>query len=298
MNFIEWELLENPMDICLLNGKYILENNINLFNITFKRNEDYELIGILNGFMDEIIGNKIDNFFKSIKNNKIVIKSLYEDMDIIFRYNVKNYNFNQVYYTIKLDILYLNMGEIDEENLEWISKWYINGSDLILLRDPTYTLENGSKYTGEMLPRILKDSTQVVTCLITLKGYEAIKAEITDVTEQYFLDAWGSTYVESAQAWLANYLQCELESVGKKRTYMWSPGQHKFDLSNQKVVFDILQPEEEGCTLNESYMMSPVKTGSGIWGVLDVDAKDLLLPCDYCELAEKCPSAKTGCAET
>ena len=159
-------------------------------------------------------------------------------------------------------------------------------------------LENGSKYTGEMLPRILKDSTQVVTCLITLKGYEAIKAEITDVTEQYFLDAWGSTYVESAQAWLANYLQCELESVGKKRTYMWSPGQHKFDLSNQKVVFDILQPEEEGCTLNESYMMSPVKTGSGIWGVLDMDVEDLLLPCDYCELAEKCPSAKTGCAET
>ena len=124
------------------------------------------------------------------------------------------------------------------------------------------------------------------------------KAEITDVTEQYFLDAWGSTYVESAQAWLANYLQCELESVGKKRTYMWSPGQHKFDLSNQKVVFDILQPEEEGCTLNESYMMSPVKTGSGIWGVLDMDVEDLLLPCDYCELAEKCPSAKTGCAET
>lgn len=146
MNFIEWEMLENPMNICLLNGEYILENNINLFNITFKRNEDYGLIGILNGFIDEINGNKIDNFFKSIKNNKIVIKSLYGNMDIVFRYNIKNYRYNQVYYTIKLDILYLNMGEIDEENLEWISRWYINGSDLILLRDPTYTLEKGSNY--------------------------------------------------------------------------------------------------------------------------------------------------------
>lgn len=159
-------------------------------------------------------------------------------------------------------------------------------------------LENGLKYIGEILPEVLKDATQVVTCLITLKGYEAVRAEITDVTEQYFLDAWGSTYVESAQAWLANYLQCELESVGKKRTYLWSPGQHKFDLSNQKVVFDILKPEAEGCALNESYMMSPVKTGSGIWGILEMDAKDLILPCDYCELAEKCPSVKTGCAET
>lgn len=159
-------------------------------------------------------------------------------------------------------------------------------------------LEGGAKYTGEMLPRIFKDATQIVTCLITLKGYEALKEGISDVTEQYFLDAWGSTYVESAQAWLANYLQCELEIIEKKRTYLWSPGQHKFDLSNQKTVFEILQPEEEGCTLNESYMMSPVKTGSGIWGVVDMGTKDMLLPCNYCELAEKCPTAKTGCAET
>ena len=36
-------------------------------------------------------------------------------MDIVFRYNVKNYNYNQVYYSIKLDILYLNMGEIVDD---------------------------------------------------------------------------------------------------------------------------------------------------------------------------------------
>lgn len=159
-------------------------------------------------------------------------------------------------------------------------------------------LGNGSKYTGELLPIIFKDSTQIVTCLITLKGYEAIKAELTNVTEQYFLDAWGSTYVESAQAWLANYLQCELEIDGKGRTHLWSPGQHKFELSNQKTVFEILQPEDEGCTLNESYMMTPVKTGSGIWGVVNLGTKDMLIPCDFCELASKCPSAKIGCAET
>lgn len=166
------------------------------------------------------------------------------------------------------------------------------------ITDGAVVLENGLKYTGDMLPDIFKDSTQIVTCLITLKGYEAIKEEISNVTEQYFLDAWGSTYVESAQAWLANYLQCELEIDGKRRTYLWSPGQYKFDLSNQKTVFDILKPEEEGCTLNESHMISPVKTGTGIWGVLDMNVKDLLLPCDYCELAEKCPSVKHGCAET
>lgn len=170
--------------------------------------------------------------------------------------------------------------------------------NIVELTEDTAVLENGSKYTGEMVPRILKESSQVVTCLITLKGFDKIKAEVTNITEAYFLDAWGSTYVESAQAWLANYLQCELEIIGKQRTHLWSPGQHKFDLSNQRTVFDILQPEEEGCLLTEKFMITPVKTGTGIWGVLDLGAKDLLLPCDYCELADKCPSVKTGCAET
>ena len=30
-NFIGWEMLEKPIDICLLGGEYLLENNINLF---------------------------------------------------------------------------------------------------------------------------------------------------------------------------------------------------------------------------------------------------------------------------
>lgn len=166
------------------------------------------------------------------------------------------------------------------------------------MTEDTILLDCGAKYTGELLPQILKDATQVVTCLITLKGFEEIKAEAADVTEEYFLDAWGSTYIESAQAWMANYLQCELESVGKKRTYLWSPGQHKFDLSNQKTVFEVLHPEEEGCSLTEKFMISPVKTGTGIWGVVDMNVKELPLPCDYCELADKCPTVKAGCAET
>lgn len=145
-NFIEWEMLEKPINICLLGEEYFLENNINLFNITFKRNDNYGLIGILNGFMDEIIGSKINNFFKSIKNNKIIIKSLYGYRDIIFHYNIKNYNYNQVYFTVKLDILSLEIGEINQENLEWISRWYINGTDLILLRNPKYTLESDNNF--------------------------------------------------------------------------------------------------------------------------------------------------------
>ena len=164
--------------------------------------------------------------------------------------------------------------------------------------EDSVTLESGVKYTGELLPRILKNSKQVVTCLIALKGYEELRSDKDDVTTQYFLDAWGSAYVESAQAWLGNYIECLLESEGKMRTHLWSPGQHKFDLSNQRAIFDLLQPEAEGCGLTDSYMMTPIKSGSGFWGVTDIGTKEMLLPCDFCKCAEKCPTVKIGCAET
>ncbi len=69
-NFIGWEMLEKPIDICLLGGDYLLENNINLFNIIFKRNENYELTAILNGFIDENMGVKsiiFSNLLRIIK---------------------------------------------------------------------------------------------------------------------------------------------------------------------------------------------------------------------------------------
>lgn len=75
-------MLENSINIYLLGGEYLLENNINLFNITFKRNDNYELIGVLNGFMDKIIGSEINNF---LTINYIFIKCirLYRNLHIV-----------------------------------------------------------------------------------------------------------------------------------------------------------------------------------------------------------------------
>lgn len=167
-----------------------------------------------------------------------------------------------------------------------------------MLTEDAVILESGAKYTGEMAAQIFKDAKQIVTCLVVLQGFEAIKAENDNSEVARFLDAWGSTYVESAQAWLGNYLHCELESAGKKRTHLWSPGQQKLDLCNQQTVFEILHPEEEGYSLTEDYVVTLEKAKSGIWGVLDKDATEQLLPCDFCELESKCPLVNMGCAET
>lgn len=158
-------------------------------------------------------------------------------------------------------------------------------------------LEDGKKLSGQMPPMILKDSKQLVSCVISLQGFTEASEQSDDIMIEYFMDSWGSAYVECAQAWLGKHVKEELAKEGLKRTHLWSPGQHRFELTNQRTLFDILRPEEEGCTLTESYMMVPVKSGSGIWGVIDESIENVLLPCDFCALGATCPSSKRGCAE-
>jgi len=44
----------------------------------------------------------------------------------------------------------------------------------------------------------------------------------------------------------------------------YSPGYCGWDLSGQKKLFEHLNPEEIGITLNDSYLMSPLKSVSGV----------------------------------
>ena len=170
-------------------------------------------------------------------------------------------------------------------------------SDIVSVGESEVCLADGVKLSGKMPPKILADSNQLVSCVITLCGFTEVAEKNDDMMIEYFLDAWGSAYVECAQAWLGKYLKEELAKEGFSRTHLWSPGQHRFELHNQRALFDLLKPEEVGCTLTKNYMMVPVKSGSGIWGIVDKDVKSVLLPCDFCSYGATCPASKRGCAE-
>lgn len=165
------------------------------------------------------------------------------------------------------------------------------------IQDNRVILKDGNTYTGEMPPKILKDSEQVITFVVTLHGFTELAEKVDDLMENYFLDTWGSAYVEAAQGWLGKMVLTKLREEGLSRTHLWSPGQHKFSLQNQNTVFRILKPEEYGCILTKNLMMQPIKSTSGIMGIVSPDVKDLLLPCDFCTLGKHCPASKRGCAE-
>lgn len=160
--------------------------------------------------------------------------------------------------------------------------------------EESVTLETGQTITGKMPSRVLEHASDLYAFVVTLDGFEKVKS--SDIMTAFFADTWGSAFVESAQARIGELVSSLVGDEGCIRTHMWCPGQHTFDLKNQNAIFDLLRPEDIGCTLTSKLMMVPVKSASGIMGVVPEGTLDMPKPCDYCPFKSKCPASMNGCA--
>ncbi len=160
--------------------------------------------------------------------------------------------------------------------------------------DTSVLLSSGHRLTGKMVSRAMEHAKEVYLFVITVDGYSDFTAD--DIMVEYFGDTWATSYVEAAQAMFAEEISEQVDQEGLKRTHVWSPGQATFGLSNQRVLFDILSPEDIGCTLTRRMMMVPVKAESGIIGIMPPDVEESLKPCDYCTYKATCPGSNRGCA--
>ena len=147
---------------------------------------------------------------------------------------------------------------------------------------------------GEMVSQALGDSDELYAFVLTIDGYENIPTN--DIMLEYMMDTWGSAYTECAQADLATRIGAIATTEDKIRTHVWCPGQFKFDLKNQSELFSILNPADIHCRLTERLMMVPVKSASGIIGLLPKDSPEPIKPCDYCQHKSSCPASNKGCA--
>ena len=163
------------------------------------------------------------------------------------------------------------------------------------ISDECVVLENGIRFSGEMPPKVLADSRELFAFVITLYGFDKLNCG-DDMLVEYFADCLGSACIEAAQSAFAARLSTLLKREGLHRTHLWCPGQHGFELTNQTTVFELLAPSGIGCTLTDSLLMLPVKSSSGIFGVLPSEKENTLRPCDFCRFKPTCPGSDKGCA--
>ncbi|WKY48752.1 hypothetical protein Q5O24_05395 [Eubacteriaceae bacterium ES3] len=166
-------------------------------------------------------------------------------------------------------------------------------SDII---DDTVHISSNIMLSGKMPPKILRGASHCLCFVATINGFDEQLKSIDGSMKQYFFDIWGTSFIENASLWLKERLGLELQKNSLFHSPVWNPGQHQFELINQRPIFKLLSPSDIGLELTSHLKMVPVKSVSGIMGIYDHADFEVLIPCDFCKLGKTCPASKTGCS--
>lgn len=153
-------------------------------------------------------------------------------------------------------------------------------------------LSDGTELKSGMLARVLAKSDTAYLYAVVVHGFEEeFEAAEGDIRRQLFLDSWGTAFAEMASRVMQERAKERIVSMGLYATCGWSPGQHGIDIRMQQPVFKLLDPSRIGLTLNESCLMLPHKSETGIFGAGVQSDIELIRACDFCERVKTCPSA-------
>jgi len=130
----------------------------------------------------------------------------------------------------------------------------------------------GKNETETPLGNIFKLSDKLALFAVTVG--EDICVEISRLFEQNdfalasMLDSTASEGVEKAAIYIeqtfANNLNTNDNANSSEAVTRYSPGYCGWHISGQRKLFDFLNPEKIGIDLNESFLMKPIKSISGV----------------------------------
>ena len=147
-------------------------------------------------------------------------------------------------------------------------------------------LEGAVDFESKNLSEVMKSAEKLV-CFIGTLG-PGIEEEVgalmqnNDLSEAYILDAMGSVAVEDLVDKFQRSIKNQCEREGKTVTLRFSPGYCDWSLTEQKKLFSLFEAEDIPVQLLNSCLMQPVKSISGVFGI--VPQKTVLYnPCSDCD---------------
>jgi hypothetical protein len=133
------------------------------------------------------------------------------------------------------------------------------------------TVNDVEFFTNNIVTRHLEKCTSAALFACTA-GNEVIRWAATynqqgNSIHAYIIDSIGSIAVESAMDIIQQQLKTEMQGKGMGITNRYSPGYCNWDTSEQEKLFGLLPTGFCGISLNESMLMKPIKSISGIIGI-------------------------------
>ncbi len=142
---------------------------------------------------------------------------------------------------------------------------------------------------GDRVVAQLRDSIAIAAFVVTVgrelsdQSRELMKSG--DSVDGFVLDAIGSVAVELVADSVQQDIADELLPLNMKITNRFSPGYCSWPTSGQADLFRLLPETPAGVQLNDSFLMTPIKSVSGIIGI---GPNVIYRPyvCDLCDLHE------------
>lgn len=140
-------------------------------------------------------------------------------------------------------------------------------------------LDNGVVLKSKSLSKLLSNSMDVVLMASTV-GKEIVDRIVDEINNNnasfgVVLDAVASETADAALDWMVDFINKMIRREGKKLTKMrYSPGYGDLPLSNQKLIYDVLNLERLGISITERFMLVPEKSVIAIAGVEGVGCNE------------------------
>jgi cobalamin-dependent methionine synthase I len=152
----------------------------------------------------------------------------------------------------------------------------------------TVTLEGNVKLKSAKISKTFRKCDRITFFLATLGEQvdDVISSSLKEkkLSDAYIYDAIGSAAVEATVEDFQNKMDSTVKAKNQRTTLRFSPGYCDWKISEQKKVFSVLENDLIDVDLNESYLMAPRKSVSGIFGVgsREFVDKDETNPCRLC----------------
>jgi hypothetical protein len=126
-------------------------------------------------------------------------------------------------------------------------------------------------------------ATFVATAGIEFDSYlHGLRVE-GDMLNEFLADAVGSEIAEATVRYVTQRIDEQAAEMGFFATHPYSPGYCSWHVREQQSLFSILPNEPCGIKLNDSSLMFPVKSVSGVIG-LGTNIKETPYACEICGL--------------
>ncbi len=131
-------------------------------------------------------------------------------------------------------------------------------------------LADGQMFTSRYVVKKMTECESILVLAMSLGG--ELHEQVSELSAKdpfcgYVIDGISAYMVETLSDLVWQDRKAAYLKRGKNISIYYAPGVHDFGLENQQVVFDVLKPEQIGIYLNESYLMVPMKSLSGIIGI-------------------------------